>query len=85
MQDFSQNKPLHEYLEEDAFIERLLSPSLLSLLLNVFLLAYVIKGGAVSRFFLALVVEVSIRNGIEFFGYLLDSNPSTVEAMFKLY
>lgn len=60
-------------------------PSLLSLLFNLLVLAYVIRGGSVSRIFLTLVVVFSLHNAIEFFGYLLDSTTSTVEIMFRLY
>ncbi|MCH2191527.1 MAG: hypothetical protein MK188_11435 [Gammaproteobacteria bacterium] len=60
-------------------------PSLLSLAFNLFVLAYVIRGGSVSRVFTTIVVVFAIHNGIEFFGYLLDANPATVETMFRLY
>ena len=60
-------------------------PSLLSLLFNLFVLIYVVRGATVSRIFLTLVVVFAIHNAIEFFGYVLDGNPDTVEIMFRLY
>ncbi len=61
-------------------------PALVALLVKLFVLAYVLKGGKVSIVFLSLIVVFAAHNAIEVFGYISFSNNSdNVGVFFQLY
>jgi len=62
-------------------------PALISLLLKLFVLAHVIKGGRISNLFLSLIVVFAAHNAIETLGYLLyyKSNSDIAFIIFRFY
>ncbi|MBX2847433.1 MAG: hypothetical protein KTR16_03880 [Acidiferrobacterales bacterium] len=60
-------------------------PALLALLFKLFVMAFVLKGGRVSKLFLTLVVVFAIHNAIEVMGYFDVQNGNAVTVFFRLY
>jgi len=63
----------------------LLLPASISLLLKLFILWTVIKGGRVSILFLSLIAIFALHNSVELFGYILLVGDNSVEALFRPY
>lgn len=61
------------------------APAFVALLLKLFVLAYVIRGGRVSLVFLSLIVVFSIHNAIEVLGYFNYQSDVAVSIFFRLY
>jgi len=62
-----------------------LLPALVSLLLKLFVLSIVIRGGKVSVLFLSLICVFALHNGIELVGYVQHLNNETIDIYFRLY
>lgn len=60
-------------------------PALIALLIKLFVLTHVIRGGKVSIVFLSLIVVFAVHNGIELFGYMYFEEGSLVNVFFRLY
>ena len=60
-------------------------PALVSLLLKLFVLSIVVRGGKVSVLFLSLICVFALHNGIELVGYVQHLNSQTIDIYFRLY
>ncbi len=60
-------------------------PSIISLIFNLCVLGYVIKGARVSNQFLALIVVFALHNLMEFVGYFYHGAVQSSDMLFRLY